>query len=290
MNGPVAVDGPVVAGFDGSPESLAATAWAAREALRRGLALELLQAWPWPKRDSVGTNEVYNRSRDALAAREAELRATHAGLQVSSRQVPDDPAKALVTAGRTSAVLVLGSRGLGPVRGFLVGSVSQEVLRRATCPVVLVRAGEGEQGAATDPVLVGVDLAHPPDDVLAFAFEAAAHRSAPLRIVHVWAPPAGSEYMAFDAIGGLEKELSASERKQFADVLALWLARYPQVTVTSELVRGNAAIVLVEASETARLVVLGRHVRRLPLGAHLGPVAHAAIHHVRCPVAVVPDA
>ncbi|WP_179202557.1 universal stress protein, partial [Streptomyces caniscabiei] len=43
-----------------------------------------------------------------------------------------------------------------------------------------------------------------------------------------------------------------------------------------------------EASRDACLVVVGRHVRRSPLGAHIGPVAHAVLHHAGVPVAVVP--
>ncbi len=277
--------GPVVVGFDGSPESLAATEWAAREAQRLGLPLELLQAWPWPRRDVVGSNEVYERSREALAAVEAGLRTARADVQVSSSHVPADPATALEAAGRNATLLVLGSRGLGTVPGFLVGSVSQDVLHRAACPVVLVRAGGGAEG---DTVLLGLDLAHPADGVLAFAFEAAARRSAPLRVVHAWAPPAGSEYLAFDAIGGLERDLSSVERTRLGDVLAPWRARYPQVTATADLVRGSAAAVLVDASATARLVVVGRRVRRMPLGAHLGPGGARRDPPRPCPVAVVP--
>ncbi|MGW4898558.1 universal stress protein [Kitasatospora sp. NPDC004240] len=36
--------------------------------------------------------------------------------------------------------------------------------------------------------------------------------------------------------------------------------------------------------------MVGRRSRHAPVGARLGPVTHAAIHHVRCPVAVVPYA
>ncbi|MFF7994493.1 universal stress protein [Kitasatospora xanthocidica] len=277
--------GSVVVGFDGSPESLAATEWAAREAHRRGLPVELLQAWPWPKHDVVGSDQSYQRALNRLAEREAELGTLAPGVAVSSSSVTTDPAEALEGAAERAAVLVLGSRGLGTLRGFLVGSVSQEVLRRAACPVVLVRAGEEESGG---PVTVGLDLARPADPVLAFAFEAAALRSAPLRVVHVWAPPAGSEHMSYGAIGGLEGEVSAGERADLAEALESWRARHPEVAVTADLVRGKPAVELVAAAATARLLVLGRRHHRMPRRHHLGPVAHAAIHHVHCPVAVVP--
>ncbi|MFC5889857.1 universal stress protein [Kitasatospora aburaviensis] len=284
------VNRPIVVGFDGSPESLAATDWAALEASRRRLPLELLQAWPWPKTDVLGTADAITWSRHRLGAKEATLHAELAGLEVTSAHVPHDPAEALEAAGRGATMLVLGSRGLSTLQGFLVGSVSQEVLGRATCPVVLVRVREDgpEADAQTQDVLIGLDVRQPADDVLAFAFEAAALRSARLRAVHAWAPPVGSEYMAFAAIGGAEKELSAAASTQLADTLTPWRTRYPQVDARSDLVRGNAADVVVDASATAGLVVLGRRSRRLPLGPHLGPVVHAAIHHVRCPVVIVP--
>ncbi|MFJ9696327.1 universal stress protein [Kitasatospora sp. NPDC101183] len=275
------VTGTVLAGFDGSPESVAASEWAAREARLRGLPLELLLAWPWPKR------EERRQEVEQLAVREAELRASHPEVAINSAHVPTAPPEALEEAGRRAGMLVLGSRGLGTVRGFLVGSVSQEVLRRAVCPVVLVRGG----GAAPGAVLVGVDLDRPADDLLAFAFEEAALRSAPLRVLHVWAPPPGTEYMHFDAIGGLEGEVSEAERQRFTEALAPWRARHPEVEVSTELTRGKAGIVLVEAAGTGTdvgLLVLGRHTRRGPLRHHLGSVAHAAIHHVHCPIAFVP--
>ncbi|MFD5467211.1 universal stress protein [Kitasatospora sp. NPDC127059] len=277
--------GPVVVGFDGSPESLAASEWAVREARRRELRLEILQSWPWPRRDVVGSDETYRLALSRLAEREAALRALAPEVPVSSSTVSTEPAEALEAAARSAGVLVLGSRGLGTIHGFLVGSVSQEVLGRADCPVVLVRAGGGGHDG---PVLVGLDLARPADEVLAYAFGAAAVRSTPLRVLHVWAPPAGSEYTSFDAVRSTEKDPSAEERALLAEVLEPWRARYPGVEARAELVRGGAAAAVVEAAATARLLVLGRRMRRGPLGARLGPVAHAAIHHVGCPVAIVP--
>ncbi|MGW6914197.1 universal stress protein [Kitasatospora sp. NPDC054939] len=281
------MNGPIVAGFDGSPESTAAAGWAAREALLRKLPLELVQAWPWPDTDVLGTDEAVAWSREQLAAAETDLRRVlAAGGDVMSAHVRDSPVEALVAASGTASMLVLGSRGLGTLQGFLVGSVSQEVLRRAACPTILVRAGsEPDTGGA---VVLGLDLRHACDEVIGFAFEAARLRGVPLRVVHVWAPPAGSEYMAFAAIGSMDAELSAVEQRQLADTLGPWRSRHPEVAVTAETVRGHATVVLVEEAAAAGLVVVGRRTRRAPVGTHLGPVTHAAIHHVRCPVAVVP--
>ena len=49
-----------------------------------------------------------------------------------------NPVTALVTESQRLDLLVLGSRGRGPARSVLLGSVSTEVVREAACPVVVV--------------------------------------------------------------------------------------------------------------------------------------------------------
>jgi nucleotide-binding universal stress UspA family protein len=49
-----------------------------------------------------------------------------------------DPAEALTEAASDLDLLVLGSRGYGPVKGTLVGSVSASVMAAAPCPVLVV--------------------------------------------------------------------------------------------------------------------------------------------------------
>ncbi|MFH8468202.1 universal stress protein [Streptomyces sp. NPDC017991] len=65
---------------------------------------------------------------------------------------------------------------------------------------------------------------------------------------------------------------------------------FPEVSVTATVREGRAATELVRASAGACLVVVGRRTQEGRFGAHLGPVAHAVLHHVRCPVVVVPHA
>ncbi|WP_457030757.1 universal stress protein [Kitasatospora sp. P5_F3] len=295
------MNGPVVVGFDGSPESVAAADWAAREARRRGKPLELVQAWPWHGAHVLGSDDAVRWAKQRLARKEVELRALLSGVEVSAAHIPDTPAAVLEAAGKSASLLVLGSRGLGRFRGFLIGSVSQEVLGRASCPVVVIRAGataadehlpgtDGPPSTGTPyrEVTLGLDLRHRADEVIRYAFEAAALRSAPLRVVHAWGPPNGGEYLALAAIGNLAAELSAAEQQKLADTLKPWRERFPQVEVTTTTVLGSAALTLVEATPQAGLLVVGRRTRRMPLGPHLGPVAHAAVHHAPCPVVVVP--
>lgn len=61
--------------------------------------------------------------------------------EVDSTTLEGEPAKAIVSeaAARECDMIVLGSRGLGALRGMLQGSVSQKVMHHASCTVVVVR-------------------------------------------------------------------------------------------------------------------------------------------------------
>ncbi|MER5351924.1 universal stress protein [Kitasatospora sp. NPDC002551] len=266
----------IITGFDGSEPSRAAARWAAREAVRQGLPLDVLQA------GSRGPERAPTTEADAL-------RTLFPGLDVRVSQAPDDAVSALAAASEQAVLLVLGSRGLGSLRGFLTGSVSHRVLGAARCPVVLVRGGAGAR-RAEEPggVTAGVDLAHPCDPVLDFAFRTAARRRDPLTVVHAWGPPAGTEYLHFGSIGGLEKQLAAEARQALGMALAPWREHHPEVAVSTEVLMGHAGITLVDAAAGSGLLVIGARHHHNPLGAHLGPVAHAVVHHAPCPLAVVP--
>ncbi|MFJ2961082.1 universal stress protein [Streptomyces collinus] len=278
----------VVVGLDGSAESRAAAEWAAREAKRRFLPLRLVHVWePVPAPIALAQflgGETQQRWSERVPREVVEdLKVRHSGLDVSLEQVSGRPAEVLTEAAKDAELLVLGSRGLSGIGGFLVGSVGQAVLAHTEQPVVLVRAGEKATGG---PVVLGLDTDHPDDTLLTFAFEAAARRVTPLRVVHVWNPPPYFAY-GLPADPELDAALGKQDAATLTEVLHHWKEKYPAVEVIEESRPGSPAVHLVGASRDASLVVVGRRARRSPLGAHIGPVTHGVLHHATAPVAVV---
>ncbi|MFI9749523.1 universal stress protein [Streptomyces collinus] len=281
----------VVVGLDGSASSRAAAEWAAREAKRRFLPLKLVHVWePVPAPIALAqflgadTQQLWSERVPREVVEDLKLR--HSGLDVSVEQVSGRPAEALTEAAKDAELLVLGSRGLSGIGGFLVGSVGQAVLARTEQPVVLVRAGEK---VTSGPVVLGLDTDHPDDTLLTFAFEAAARRVTPLRVVHVWNPPPYFAY-GLPADPELDAALGKQDAATLTEVLHHWKEKYPAVEVIEESRPGTPAVHLVDASRDASLVVVGRRTRRSPLGAHIGSVTHAVLHHATAPVAVVAHA
>lgn len=294
----------VVAGVDGSAESLAAAAWAAREAERRDLPLHLVHAGDWhpdrEDRDRAGAAQRHP-ARRALRQAEDRVRAECSRVSLSDEQMAGPPVPALLKAADQADVMVLGSRGLSGFTGFLVGSVALGVVAGATRPVVLVRAGEEaldehrperDGSASTDTgyrdVVLAVDLHDACDEVIEFAFEAARLRRARLRAVHAW-HAAGPVDLGSGDIGPGQDSWQGEEWLGFLRaVLQVWRDKYPDVEVLATVVEDRPTTALVRASTGASLLVVGHRLTERPAGPRTGPVTHAAIHHVGCPVAVVP--
>lgn len=285
---------PITAGVDGSQESVAALAWAAREAVRRRAPLHVVHAWRHEAREAAvdGDRDAQERwVRDAVAGAARTVTERHPELTVSTDVREGDTVAALLAAAADAETLVLGSRGQGAVVGFLLGSVGQQVVAGASGPVVLVRAGDEAAAEAGGREVVVGQQGEPEDsaDVIGFAFAAAAARGATVRAVRAWALPTvftyspGSMALA-DEAGGLEQY----ERKALGEALGPWRERFPDVPVVEHVEMGSAGQVLLSVAGDAQLMVVGRRARRTAVGARIGSVAHGVLHHADCPVAVVP--
>ncbi|MEU9174780.1 universal stress protein [Streptomyces sp. NPDC048420] len=285
---------PITAGIDGTEESLAALGWAAREAVRRGTGLRVVHAWRFQPYEGIEAGDRDTQAgwaRDATAEAVRAVTGRHTGLEVSTDVVEGGSVDVLVAAAAEAELLVLGSRGHGPVVGFLVGSVGQQVIAEAERPVVLVRAGDQATAEAAGREIVVGQEGDPQDsaDALRFAFETAAARGASVRAVRAWTLPPVFAYSPgslklLDEAGGLEPY----EKKALATALQPWRERFPDVPVVEHVEMGSAGQVLLSVTARAQLMVVGRRARRTAVGARIGSVAYGVLHHADCPVAVVP--
>ncbi|MFE9816980.1 universal stress protein [Streptomyces sp. NBC_00236] len=288
----------VTVGVDGSPQSAAAARWAAREAGQRAVPLLLLhveEAPISPETPRDFAQAEADRTESLLLDAADRVRSDHPGLEVATAAKHGRAADELTSAANDAEVMVLGSRALGRVAGFLAGSISLPVVATSRQPVILVRAegATGPQsstetvGTADSDILLGLDIRHPCDPLIAFAFGEASRTGKDLRAIHSWSLPAAYGYAAI-MDPGIGVELGQRVTEGLADMIRPWRSRFPEVTVTEKAVTGPAAAELIHASRGAALLVVGRRSRGGPAGSHLGHVAQAAIHHSDTPIAVVP--
>ncbi len=274
---------PVIAGTDGSPESVRAVEWAAREATTHGRPLRIVAVPVMPLRmrpDQATRQTVASviqqamiRALAAAAMRAAECRP---GLAIETQLLAGSPASALVDCAGDAAMLVVGSRGAGGFSAMILGSVSRFVATHARCPVVVARE---ETMAAHREVVAGVRDPAQSAAALGFAFEEAALRKARLIAVHIWPP-------AFLGGGG---ETQAEDEARMEALLAPWREKYPDVEASYEVVHAHPGRVLAGASARADLVVLGRRAPAEPHVPGVGSVTHSVLAHAHGPVVSVPD-
>ncbi|GAA0528291.1 hypothetical protein GCM10011581_31650 [Saccharopolyspora subtropica] len=143
----VPADAPVVVGVDDSPDEETVLRTAFEEAAMRGVALEAVHAWY-----AVGTEEAWYRfHRDghgaAVQAEEERVLAEklagwgeeYPAVEVRRIVAHNKPARALLDHAQHAQLVVVGSRGRGPVSGLLLGSTSQQLVHRAPCPLIVAR-------------------------------------------------------------------------------------------------------------------------------------------------------
>jgi nucleotide-binding universal stress UspA family protein len=129
----------IVVGVDGSEGARRALDWAAKEAAGRGGALRAVIAWRWDGGTAVNPIEERKRATDLLDAELAALTArSGSALPVVGEVHEGRAAEVLTAAARSADLLVLGSHGHSRLQHTVLGSVSEECVRKATCPVVVI--------------------------------------------------------------------------------------------------------------------------------------------------------
>jgi nucleotide-binding universal stress UspA family protein len=153
----------VVVGVDGSEGARRALQWAVREAGARSGSVQAVISWRWdsdfidlppssmaysdPGQERERAERILTQELDGLPAYE------RSGVTIATEVVEGRPADVLSAAARDADLLVLGSHGHSRVRHTVLGSVSEECVRKAVCPVVVLPAEPGNPTHSAEPAI-----------------------------------------------------------------------------------------------------------------------------------------
>lgn len=281
----------IVVGVDGSDGAARALAWAVEECRLRESRVTAVMAWGWLSEyhDIVGDQfepgYLEGIAADALAAYIDDALGPSSAETVDARTVNAGATRALLDASVGAALLVVGARGLGGFRGLLLGSVSQQCLHHASCPVAVVRDCGAADGSSPR-VVVGVDGSESGMEALAWAAREAVLRQAKLDVVHAWQLPAIAIY-PYPGSGFDPTLMEQAARATLDAAIAGLSADGMPPELNGMLVHGDAASAIVEAARDADLVVVGSRGLGQFSGLLLGAVGDRVTRHAPCPVVVV---
>ncbi|MGN6609676.1 MAG: universal stress protein [Jatrophihabitans sp.] len=275
----------VVVGIDGSEVATEALRFAAREAQWRGARLLVVHADEDTERHARGGTQVQDFA--AIVREEAITLLADIAPDLDSevRGQAGDPAQLLIYYSDGADLLVVGTHRMGRLRGWVLGSVSQQVAAHARCPVATV---SGPVEHADGAVVVGVSAEEGGLAALRFACEEARRRGVPVHAIRAiamqdWTALGYGYPVAVDA-----DVLESTARAHLSRALEVAHTEFPDVVIDGELSRADVFVALHRAATTAPLVVIGSRRPEDAVLPHLGPVAAWLLHQAPCPLVVVP--
>ncbi len=287
----------VVVPTDFSAPSRAALHWAMRMAGLDGAALHLVHAETFPAVASpygvTIPSSVWEAVRRATNERMDEFReeASAGGIAPVTTNVAgsNDPLGETVNAveRHRADLVVVGTHGYSGLKHAVLGSVTERILQRVPCPVMVVKEEPKSWTPQVRQIFVPVDFSEHSKVAVAVATELAIAFGARLEVFHAidfapgytpYFPPEASELQT-------NIELRAQEQLEALREGVVGLPEEAQ----ARLVRGPAARAILEESERigADLMVMGSHGRSGLARWTLGSTTERTVRKALCPVIVV---
>lgn len=273
-------DAHIVVGYDGKPDSVAALSWAAKLASLRGEAIvvttivdprETPRGVAWP--ESYWT-EIEDKAREVIASRpDVPITIERHGGHLVPR---------LVEAAEDSSMLVVGSKGHGLAAEIVRGSVSQGAARHASVPVVVVRPA---QNPSSGRIVVGADGSESSERALEFACEMARVSGDKIVALRAWDPaPVVPDRFGYVPPGPDTIDHAEASLGRAVDAVR---SAHPDIAIEGELFHGAPERGLVDASNSASLVVVGSRGHTAVGEVLVGSVSRTVLQKAHSPVAVV---
>ena len=281
--------GRIVVGVDGSPSSLDALSWAARQAHLTGSSLEVVMTWEWPSSygwaapipDDFDPEEEVRRSLEAAVA---SVRAAYPDLSIDPRVVSGHPAPILVEASKGADLLVVGQPGPRRVRGD-APRLGQRVLRHERALPGLRAPGDVvDDGRRRRQDRGGRGRLARFGRALEWAAAEAERTGASLRLVSAWMFPMALGYAFTTTVDDVRRSAQDAIDRAMARVADV----APGVPVSGETVEEAPAPALVAAAAAgAELLVVGSRGLGGFQGLLMGSVSQYCTRHATCSVVVV---
>ena len=287
---------------DFSPASEEALAFATAIARKHGAELLVVHAIPLPPKGAVPLDALPRALDRRLLEAEKQMGQLAEALQsagvsyrtrIAHGEIWDVLSAAMLR--QNTDLLVLGTHGRGALRKLALGSVAEEVLRMADCPVLTL----GPRVTSSDnlelrTILFATDFGPASARALPLAVSLAQNADAQLVLVHMLPPMpladasyAPAVFAADDLLQWRESVRAESEKKLKAFVPPGTLAHEPQYVIGMDF--GPKGILSVAAEHNADLIVMGANRGTSPrIASHIPwSLTHHVICEACCPVLTV---
>ena len=276
-------DGVILVGVDGSTDAAIAAAWALAIARRTNSAVKAAVVWTErPPSYGAGTEDLVSEvhTRALGGANRSLLDAGVSGIEVIAVRGPVAQALLETADALDASMLVVGTRGLGPLSGLLLGSISRRLLFATHRPLVVVPRQSTLDPSAPSRVVVGVDCSTVAERVLSWSATLCASLGVPATIVRCADPgcekPPGHVARVDDRVRAEAEEAVGSFRDLRVEYDVVVAHCDPRV-----------ALLETAASNEADLIVVGRRGEGQFRG--LGGTASYLVRHSPLPLAVITD-
>jgi nucleotide-binding universal stress UspA family protein len=283
---------------DGSEEATLAATTAAILATRTGSKLHVLTVGPeypyyelpdYPARFEEVVEAQRREAREVLEEQVKKIEESGGIVKEGHFEMGEPPGRAIVHLGEKlgAGLIVLGSRGLGPLKRVLMGSVSSGVVRHAHCPVLVVRGDEREANFLPGRILLALDGSEEASAAARVAVEFADRMDSELHVVHVGEVPFVYHPDRHGYLALYEKLQERAQRLLDEQVNEVKTAGGTVAKAHLRMGRPDEEIVVLGEEIGARLIITGSRglggIRR----ALMGSVSDSVVRHAHCSVMVI---
>ncbi len=276
----------VIVGVDNSPESMVALKWAI-EFAPPDATVVAVRAWDFPVWSAfpspLGGYPVPPVEEMEISAGEQLATAVElVDRDIEAEVLRGEPAAALIHRAGPDDLIVVGTRGYGAVRDWLMASVSTGCAAHSGSTVVIVPSS-ADPGRPTH-VVVGIDGSDNSVNAVKWALD---NVPAPqsIRVIAAWDTPVLYGYDPMVPSSAAYEEAARKRLDSLGDALGGSEADRGRLELIT--MRGDPRTVLNHASETADMLVIGSHGHGGIVHMVLGSVAGSLVHHPGCPLVVV---